>query len=69
MGGTKISGSKRVAWICAAFGRQDPVGDEEHVAVEPGALVPRANLADDAEHLDGVATGQPARAPLRVVHR
>ena len=35
------------------FRRQQPVGDEEHVGVEARALVPRADLGDDA--------GQPHR--------
>ena len=71
MGGAKISGSKRVAWICAASDTRPAgsVGDEEHVAVEPGALVPRANLADDAEHLDGVAAGQLALECHHVVQQ
>jgi hypothetical protein len=59
-GGTKTSGSKRVAAIFAAseFGGQDAVLDEEDVAVEAGALVAGAHLRDHTEDADGLAVGQ-----------
>ena len=42
------------------LGREDPVGDQEHVGVEPGALVPGPHLADDPVDRHPLAVGQGA---------
>ena len=54
-GGTNTSGSNRVAMHQAGFrhlGREHPVLDQEHVAVEAGSFVPGANLRHDAVDSD-----------------
>ena len=62
-GGTKTSGSNRVASTWAASltsAGSTPVGDEEHVAVEAGALVAGPHLRHDAGDAQPLAVGQHA---------
>ena len=68
-GGTKISGSKRVATTWAAWltcAGSTPLSIEKDVGVEPRALVPRSDLVHDPVDLHRLAVGKRvARAPRR----
>jgi hypothetical protein len=60
-GGTNTSGSTRVVatWAASAhLGGQHAVLDEEHVAVELGALVAGPDLLDHAVELDPLPSGR-----------